>query len=143
MDRAAHAIPPDELVAHAGFVRRIAYAILRDDADADDAAQETLAKAMTDGPRVPAARRSWLKAVVASVARGFQRGAGRRRSRERRASRAEATIAVVDDAARAETLRLVADAVASLEPPLREVVLRRHYDGQPPREIAVTLGIPV
>src|SRR5262245_65268913 len=96
MDRAAHAIPPEELVAHAGFVRRIAYAILRDDADADDAAQETLAKAMTDGPRVPAARRSWLAAVVASVARGFQRAGSRRHARERRASRAAATAAAVD-----------------------------------------------
>src|SRR5262245_12864006 len=143
MNRAAHTIPPDELIGHADFVRRIAFAILRDDADADDAAQETLAKAMEDGPRVPAARRSWLAAVVASVARGFQRAGSRRHARERRASRPEATSAAIDDAVRAETLRLVADAGASLEPPLREVVLRRHYDGLPPREIAAALGVPV
>src|SRR5439155_19684950 len=46
-------------------------------------------------------------------------------------------------AARAETVRAVGEAVASLPEPLRAVVLLRHYDALPPREIAARLGVPV
>ena len=65
---APSAIPPDELLAHAGFVRSVARAILGNDADADDAVQETLVSALTAGPGVPAARRSWQGAVARNVA---------------------------------------------------------------------------
>ncbi len=140
---ATPAVPPDEVVAHAGFVRRLAFALLRDDADADDAAQEALARALECGPAVPAARRSWLAAVVRNVAAGLRRDRTRRRRREALAARPEATSAAADLAEKAETLRAVAQAVDALDPDERAIVLFRHYDGLPPRAIAARLGLPV
>lgn len=137
------AVPPDALLAHAGFMRGLAFAILRDDADADDATQEALVAGLASGPRDPAAARSWLAAVVRNVAYRFRRRAARSDARERRASRAEASASTLDAVAREETLRAVVDAIGRLDPASREVVLLRNYDGLPPREIATRLGLPV
>ena len=137
------AVPPDALVAHAGFVRGLAYAILRDDADADDATQEALVVGLASGPRDPAAARGWLAAVVRNVAYRFRRREARSETRERRASRAEAATSTVDLMTREETLRSVVDAVGALDPASREVVLLRHYEDLPPRAIAARLGLPV
>ncbi len=137
------AIPPDVLVAHAGFVRRLAFTLLRDDADADDAAQEALVRGLSTGPREGGARRAWLATVVRNVARRLRRGEGRHRARERASARLDRAESALDAAARQETLRAVVDAVGALEAPAREVVLLRHYDGLPPREIAARLGLPV
>lgn len=136
-------LPPDALVAHAAFVRRVAFAILRDDADADDATQEALATGLASGPRDPAAARGWLAAVVRNVALRLRRREARADAREQRASRREGTAATVDVVAQQETLRAVVDAVAALEPPSREVVILRHYEGLPPRGIALRLALPV
>src|SRR5262245_19025651 len=106
------AIPPDEVVAHAGFVRRIAFALLRD--DAADAAQEALATGLARGPSAPAARRSWLARVVRNVAAGLRRAGGRRARREREVARPESVVSTADVAARAETIRLVSAAVDAL-----------------------------
>src|SRR5438309_2348985 len=81
------AIPPDALVAHAGFVRRLAFALLRDDSDADDASQDALARGLSAGPREPGAQRAWLATVVRNVARTLRRREGRLRARERAAAR--------------------------------------------------------
>ncbi len=144
MDRApSSSIPPDVLVAHAGFVRRIAFAILRDDADADDATQEALGRGLTAGPTEAGARRSWLGTVVRNQARRLLRRESRMAARERAVARPEATGDVVDAVVRQETLRAVVDAVGSLDEPSRTVVLLRHYDDLPPREIAARLGLPV
>lgn len=144
MDRTpSSSIPPDALVAHAGFVRRIAFAILHDDADADDATQATLARGLTTGPTDPGARRSWLSTVVRNQARRLMRRESRLASRERAAARPEATADVADTVVRQETLRAVVEAVGSLDEPSRTVVLLRHYDDLPPREIAARLGLPV
>lgn len=137
------AVPPDALVAHAGFVRGLAYAILRDDADADDATQEALVVGLASGPRDPAAARGWLAAVVRNVAYRFRRREARSETRERRASRAEAASATVDLVTREETLRSVVDAVGALDPASREVILLRHYEDLPPRVIAARLNLPV
>ncbi len=136
-------VPPDALVAHAGFVRGLAFAILRDDADADDATQEALVVGLASGPRDPAAARGWLAAVVRNVAYRFRRREARSETRERRASRAEAATATVDLVTREETLRSVVDAVGALDPASREVILLRHYEDLPPRAIAARLGLPV
>ncbi len=136
-------IAPQALLEQAAFVRRLAFAILRNDADADDTAQDALARGLTNGPSDPGALRSWFAAVVRNLAHGLRRREARLGARERRASHREGSASVIDAVARQETLRAVVDAVDALHPSSREVVLLRHFDGLPPREIAVRLGVPV
>jgi RNA polymerase sigma factor (sigma-70 family) len=121
-------------------VRRVAWAILRDDADADDVSQEALARGLVDGPKEPRARSSWLATVARNAARTWRRGRGRAQTRDRATSRPEATVSVADATVRAETIRAVAEAVASLDEPMRSAVILRHYDGLAPREIAARSG---
>jgi RNA polymerase sigma-70 factor (ECF subfamily) len=137
------ASPPADLASHAAFVRRLAFHLLRRDADADDAAQETLARAVERPPRGGDGLRAWLAAVLKNVVSGGRRAEARRRRREEVAARPEGTRGPDAAAGNAQILRVVADAVASLDAPHREVVMLRHYEGLPPREIATRLGLPV
>jgi RNA polymerase sigma-70 factor (ECF subfamily) len=139
----ADASPPADLVSHAAFVRRLAFHLLRRDADADDAAQETLARAIERPPRGGDGLKAWLAAVLRNVVSGGRRADVRRRRREEVAARPEGESGPDAAAGNAQILRVVADAVASLDAPHREVVMLRHYEGLPPREIASRLGVPV
>ena len=136
-------LPPDALLEHADFVRRLAWVLTRDDADADDVAQETLARAVARPPADGDRPRPWLAGVVRNVVSHLRRDRGRRDHRERAVGRPERVVGPDELAARAETIRAVAAAVAALDEPYRAVILLRHYDALPPREIAARLGIPV
>lgn len=138
-----HTLPPADLLRHAAFVRRLAFHLLRDDVDADDAAQQTLARALERPPRHGPGLRAWLETVLRNVVRMDRRTGGRRAGREARVARAEPLPSAEDAAGRAELLRRVADAVGSLDLSQREVVMMRHYDGLAPREIASRLGVPL
>ena len=137
------ALPPADLVAHAAFVRRLARGLTRDDAEADDAAQETLARAMERPPCAGPGLGGWLAAVLRNVVRRRRRTDGRRARREESSARREGVPAVDDAAARGEALRRVTDAVNGLDPAAREVVWLRHYEDLPPRAIAARLALPV
>jgi len=135
--------PPAELLAHAVFVRRLAGALLRDDAEADDAAQEAIVRSIEHPPGRPAEGTGWIAAILRNVVRRRHRGETRARVREASVARREAIAGPGDLAARSEIVRRIADAVAGLDAPAREVVLLRHYEGLAPREIAVRLAQPV
>ena len=136
-------LPPIDLVEHAAFVRRLAFQLLRDDAAADDAAQETIVRALERPPREGPGIRAWLVTVLRNVVRMGVRGRIRSHLREGSVSVADSGPSVADVVAREELLRLVVDAVRSLDPAHREVVLLRHYEDLPPRVIATRLGVPV
>lgn len=131
------------LSAHAAFVRRIARAMVRGDAEADDIAQDTLLLGLTRAPTAERARASWLATVARRIASRWRRTSARRTRREARVARSEDTRSTLDAAARAETVRAVGEAVAALDLESREVVILRHYDGLPPRRIAERLQLPV
>ena len=134
---------PASLVVHAEFVRRLARHLVGTDVDADDVAQETFVRALARPPRDPDRPRPWLAGVVRNVVRRFRRDAARRDRRERAGARAEAVLGPDEIAARAEVVHAVAEAVRELEEPYRAVILLRHYDDLPPRQIAARLAIPV
>lgn len=136
-------LPPAELVAHAAFVRRLAFHLLRNDADADDAAQETIARALSRPPREGPGLRSWLATVLKNVVRMGARGEKRRAMRERETAKPAGTGPGDEVVARQEILRRVVAAVERLDRDHREVVLLRHYEGLAPREIAARIGVPV
>src|SRR5262245_37775346 len=76
----------DELQRHARWIRRLAGALLRDEAAADDLVQEAYLAALTRPP-AEGRLRPWLREVARNFARMRQRGDARRAQRERDARR--------------------------------------------------------
>jgi RNA polymerase sigma factor (sigma-70 family) len=136
-------LKPEDLVAHAGFVRAVARRIVADAAGADDVAQDTFVAALERPPRRPSNLRGWLGAVVRNVARFAARGERRRRGRERAAAglRAGTAPSALDVAEQLEWQRRVVDAVAALPEPLRATVLLRYFEGHAATEIARRHGV--
>jgi RNA polymerase sigma-70 factor (ECF subfamily) len=130
----------DRLTAEMGWVRRLAGAIVRDDAAADDVVQDawivTVAESPDDRPLRP-----WLSRIVMNVVRSRRRGEVRRQVREL-ASEVPSVATPVELAERVATQRAVADEVLALAEPYRAVVLLFYVDGLPTRNIAARLGVP-
>ena len=128
------------LLAHGRFARALARGLLADEHLAEDLAQDAWIAAREHPPTRGV--RAWLRAVVRNMAANLRRGAARREIRERAAARCEGLPSPEELAARAETLRRVAEAVLALEEPYRTTVLLRFYDDLPPAEIARLQEIP-
>ena len=77
------------LMEHTQFVRGIAYALLRGDAEADDVVQETWLAALTSGPGDPRKLRAWLAGVSRKKSLMLLRGRARRLKREMREAEAK------------------------------------------------------
>ncbi|MGH3333989.1 MAG: sigma-70 family RNA polymerase sigma factor [Nocardioidaceae bacterium] len=108
---------------------------------AEDIVQETLVRAWRNADRLTVeSARPWLF----TVARNLAVDAGR----SRRARPTEVPPAVVGEVIAPDELdaaldaHLVADALGSLTPTHREVVIESFYHGRPAREIADLLGLP-
>jgi RNA polymerase sigma-70 factor (ECF subfamily) len=126
---------------HGRFLRRLAAALLGDEARAEDAVQDAWVAALEQPPpRNPA---GWLVTVTRRLAGRSERESGRRHRRERAAARAESLPAADSVAARAEIVRRVGTVVAELPEPFRETLLLRYWEGLPPRGIADRMGVPV
>ena len=123
-------------------VYRLSFAILGNEADARDAAQETFVAAWRQLPRLRDVDRfdAWFQRVAVNAARMTLRSRGRRRVRE---------IPAVQVAALVDTAVAPSDAdqldVALRRLPLeqREILALHHLDGRPVAELAEILGIPV
>ncbi|MHC4954502.1 MAG: sigma-70 family RNA polymerase sigma factor [Planctomycetota bacterium] len=134
---------PENLVAHAGFIRSVARTLLLDDHEVDDVVQQTLLAAIEKPPRRAGPLKPWLATVARNLARMRRRTEGRIDRREQAAARPEATPATGEIAARLETQRKLVEAVTSLDELFRDVVVLRYFDELPPREVAKRLNIPV
>ncbi|MEZ6027212.1 MAG: sigma-70 family RNA polymerase sigma factor [Planctomycetota bacterium] len=139
----AFGMPSEGLLEHEPFVRRLAGAIVRDPAGADDIAQETWLRALAQHPGTLRSPRGWLARVARTCAWKQHRSESRRRRREEAAARSERLPAAVDEAAQAEMRRRLAHALARLPELQRVAVLLRYQDDMPVREIARTTGVPV
>lgn len=142
-------MPPDDhdrLVAlydaHATPVWRYVVSLTGDHAGADDVVQETLLRAWRT-PRIladePASTRSWMYTVARRIVIDDARSARRRHEQVV----AETPERVTADAADAlfESM-LVEEALASLSPEHRAVVVHAYFCGRSVREIGEELGIP-
>lgn len=129
---------------HEAMARRVAYAILEDREDADDAAQEGFLSAWRAIARYDPnkAFRPWLMQIVVNAARDLRR---------RRRVRAADSLDSVSPAAREDPAREVGDidlgeqlraALATLPERQRLAVVLFDAEGYAQAEIAAMLGIP-
>jgi RNA polymerase sigma factor (sigma-70 family) len=132
-------VPIEELLSHAGWVRGLAFALVRDVSTADDLTQDAYVAALRSPPAATGNPRGWLKQVVLNVWRQRYRSNKARARREAAATRDE-VLESPDLLERAEMQRRVVGYVTTLEEPYRTVILMRYFDELPPREIAKRLG---
>jgi RNA polymerase sigma-70 factor (ECF subfamily) len=126
----------NELPAHGRWVRQLARTLVRDEASAEDLAQEAQLAALRRADSIGGALGPWLARVTRNFARRGWRDAARRLNRERAAARPEAVPGADESAARLEIQRRLVEELAALEPALREVLVRRFFDGWSSARIA-------
>ena len=132
----------ESLMAHQRWVSRLAHALVRDPASADDVVQETWRQVLERPPRGVRNPRAWLATLVRHAVVGRARTDTRRRERERTVAQQD----VDDDHSRrlrAELHRDLVNAILTLEPGLQDVLLARYFDGLGPSEIARAQGDPL
>jgi RNA polymerase sigma factor (sigma-70 family) len=137
--------PPsaDELLAHAGWLKRLARQLVRDGDVAEDAAQDAWASALRAPPAPERPPRPWMAEVLRNVVRMRLRGERRRARWENEAAQS----AMASDPSpegiyeRVELHRILLDSVMKLDEPLRATVLLRFFDERSSPEIARLTGV--
>jgi len=132
---------PESLLEHRAFACAIARALLGDEHEAEDVAQESVLSAIE---RPPAGKntRGWFGAVARNLALRTRRTRWRRARREERAARPEQVPSTEEAVLRLEAQQRVVDAVLGLEEPERAAVLGRFFWGATLTELARSLGVP-
>jgi RNA polymerase sigma factor (sigma-70 family) len=138
-------IRPEDLLAHAGWLRQLALGLVRGSADPDDLVQATYLAALRSPPEPDLPIRRWLAQVLRNVWKMRVRSTTRRASRETEFAAVEYAEGATSPEAllgRFQTQRLLADLVAELEEPYRSTVLLRYQEGLSSAEIARTQNVP-
>lgn len=138
----------EQVLAQAGWLRRVAGALLGQDDAADDAVQETWMATLGRPPLHQRNLRAWLRAVMLNRIRG----AGRRRKAEQRAlvrlhddegaEGDQAARTPEDLVASLQLQRQVAALLLDLDAPHREVLFLRYIEELDSSQIGRRLGIP-
>lgn len=129
------------LLAHDGFVRGIARALLLDESRVDDVVQQTWIRALRTHES-PRSVRAWLASIARRLALDVRRRDMARSRHESAAAIPEASPSMERILERERMRRVVVEAVARLEEPYQSAILLRFFEGLPPREMARRLGIP-
>jgi len=131
----------DELMGEIGWVRRLARALVKDAAVADDVAQDAWLLALQHPPTNARPLRPWLRRVVLNVARMRYRAA--RRCNAREAATEPGDVPTPGELVeRVELQRAVADEVLALTEPFRSTVLLHFVEGLSSAQIARQLRVP-
>ncbi|MDQ3127037.1 MAG: RNA polymerase sigma factor [Chloroflexota bacterium] len=124
-------------------VYRLTSAILGNEADARDAAQETFVAAWRQLARLrePEKFEAWLQRVAVNAARQTMRARSRRRIREIPSS---TVLAIADRAAGApgDDAAVLDTALGTLPIDQRAILVLHHLEGRPLAEIALILDVP-
>jgi RNA polymerase sigma-70 factor (ECF subfamily) len=133
----------DRLMAHTGWVRRLARTLVRDPAAADDLAHDALLVALDRPPEVREGIRSWFGRVLTNRLRMDARASRRRAAREQAVMGLVAVSSTPEEVAqRLELQRRLAEAMLSLGEIYRQVLFLRFFEERSPAEIAQQLGVP-
>jgi RNA polymerase sigma factor (sigma-70 family) len=132
----------EDLLAHSGWARGLAVALLGGQGEADDLVQDTWIAALSHPPAAFGSPRPWLARVMRNLAHNRWRKEARRSRRELEAARPEASPGSDELAHELEMHRALAEALAQLDEPLRRTVVRRYFHGLSSAEIARSEGVP-
>jgi RNA polymerase sigma-70 factor (ECF subfamily) len=132
----------EQLMAEMAWVRRLARARVRDDAVADDVAQETWVVAAERRPAADRSLRPWLARVVSNLVRTQRRAELRREARETSVEDSRRVHTPAELIERVELQRVVAEEVLALGEPYRSTVLLHFFEGISSVELAERLGVP-
>jgi RNA polymerase sigma factor (sigma-70 family) len=137
------AVDPEELLAHAAWLQRLAARLVEPSA-VEDLLQDTYVAALERPGAVVRSPRPWLAGVLRNLVRNRARVAGRWAAQQRRlgAEPAGALPNAEQLLTQHEALRLVAELVSALEEPFRSTVLLCYGRGLAPAEVARKRGIP-
>src|SRR5215468_2534252 len=137
---------PEELLANAGWLRRLAVSLVGPAAGADDLVQETWLAALRHPPDRNGPIRPWLGRVLRNLVKMRHRAAAVRVARRAEVERIEAERAEVASPEavldRFHAERLLARLVAELDEPYRATVLLRYFEGWSAADIARHQGVP-
>ncbi len=124
-------------------VYRLTSAILGNEADARDAAQETFVAAWRQLPRLrePESLDAWLQRIAVNASRMTLRARSRRRIREIPSS---TVVALAERAAGApaDDAAVLDAALATLPVEQRAILVLHHLEGRPIAELALILDVP-
>jgi len=134
--------PAEALLAHVGWMRELAQALLGDPAAAEDVVQDSLIVAWRKAPNDGASLEPWLSRVLRNLAWKKRRSAARRADHEARASAPAPEADPQETAQRLELQRRVLDAVSSVEEPFRTTLVLRYFEGRTSADIARLQGVP-
>lgn len=139
-DRAAE----DHLGRQSPWLRRLAFAVVHDEWEAADLAQQTLVTALRQKRRPDAATgvRPWLRAIFQNVLRAHQRAWVRRTRRERVVDDLKAVEDPESQLGRLQLQRVIERSLEDLEEPFRSALVLRYRDGLSAAAIALQLGLP-
>ena len=141
MGGVSEAFVPEQLLADAAWLSRLARSLASSDADADDLVQESWIAAWHKRPATDRSLRPWLVKVMRDLANMKRRGERRRVAREQTAQLPEATPAdVLLEQMRLH--RLIVELVLALPEPYRSTVIARFVEGRSAASIARSLGVP-
>ena len=137
-------LPPEALLEHAAWLRRLAEGLVRGEGDAEDLVQETWLAALRSPPRAEGPARGWLGEVLRNARRMRARAQGRRARREAELGSLTEPAAPSPELlmARLEVQRRLASRVAALAEPQRSTILLRYFEGLSAAEIARRQGVP-
>lgn len=137
--------PPhiDELLAQAGWARRLARALVRDDFQADDVLQIAWMAAIKSAPADRSRLRGWLARIIRNAATQLARSDRRwHRHATADAARSDATSPDASTVSSVlESQQLLLRAVDELSELERAVIVHRYFQRLPPRVIAARLGV--
>jgi RNA polymerase sigma factor (sigma-70 family) len=134
----------DEVLDQQAWLMRLARKLGRDEASAEELAQDSLIAAWAHPPRERGgALRAWLRSVLVHRVRTGATAERRRREREVRSARPEAVAAADEIAERLELARRVAAALDELPEAERRALYLRYYEELSPADIARAVGAPL
>lgn len=142
--RSSDPLQGSPLASHDPFLRRLALALLGDEASADDAVQETLRRALGSKATGPIARpRAWLAQIMRHYVSGTRRrGAWREELEDGEGmSIAAAAADPAEITLRLERQRIVGEELRALDRTLRDALFLRYYEELSVRGVAEALGI--